>query len=362
MVKKRYGWITVSLFLLIAGCGDSYGSENLRAEETNENSSVENEPAETAEKDWFDDIRETSAEYFNEADFETVLPEDVYNDYVFNSEDSGDELIVDVRDMNAFTEGNIPHSVNVPFGQSGNYQQVTQLPKDRELIVVCFSGHTASQFAGMLNTLGYDAKPLQYGMGGYTSDEDHGAAIPEEAEDFPTVTEGFEAEESYEHSEIMYDEDKALDEVILGQSASFLDKEMPNVIPAPEVQEIIEDDSFEDHQLIDIRTEDHYDSGHLEKAVSVPYSDLFSEAGLSQIDPDRTAIIVGYNGHDASQASRALNHLNIEAVPMMFGMSIWSDDEELLGDHQFTFDEMKTYPVKPLQYDPDAEETEAGCS
>ncbi|SES37513.1 rhodanese-like domain-containing protein [Salisediminibacterium halotolerans] len=362
-MNREWGIAAVAAcIMLTAGCGDQYGSEEIAASEENDSAVNENAENETKEQDWFNEIRDEADSYFSETEFETVMPEELYDQHIFDREDETDELIVDVRDLGSFTEGNIPGSVNIPFGQSGNYEQMMQLPKDRPLTVVCFSGHTASQFAGTLNTLGYDAKPLQYGMGGYTSDEEHGADIPAEDFGFPTVTDGYEAEGNYEHSSIMYEDDLAIEEVILSQSASFLEAELANVIPAPEVKEIVDETNLDEHQLIDIRSEDHYEAGHIEEAVNIPYHTLFTDSGLSDVDPDRQAVIIGYNGHDASQVSRALNHLNIEAVPMMFGMSIWTDDETLLGEHQFDFTETKTYPVQPLQYDPDAEEDEAGCS
>jgi len=41
------------------------------------------------------------------------------------------------------------------------------LPFDNEIIVVCYTGHTASQATALLNALGYDATALKYGMCGW---------------------------------------------------------------------------------------------------------------------------------------------------------------------------------------------------
>jgi rhodanese-related sulfurtransferase len=40
-----------------------------------------------------------------------------------------------------------------------------KLPIDKEIIIVCYVGHTASQVLVLLKLLGYNAKVLKYGMG-----------------------------------------------------------------------------------------------------------------------------------------------------------------------------------------------------
>ena len=41
---------------------------------------------------------------------------------------------------------------------------LSQIPADKQVVVYCYTGHTAAQATAMLNLLGYDAYSLKYGF------------------------------------------------------------------------------------------------------------------------------------------------------------------------------------------------------
>jgi len=47
-------------------------------------------------------------------------------------------------------------------------ENLAKLPKDRQIVVYCYTGHTASQITALLNILGYDAVNLKFGMTSWT--------------------------------------------------------------------------------------------------------------------------------------------------------------------------------------------------
>ncbi len=76
-----------------------------------------------------------------------------------------DYFIYSVRQAKDFATGHIQGAVNNPFGAGMEKNFESQLPKDKKIIVYCYTGQTASQTTAILRLLGYDAYNLSGGMG-----------------------------------------------------------------------------------------------------------------------------------------------------------------------------------------------------
>ena len=96
--------------------------------------------------------------------------------------------------------------------------------------------------------------------------------------------------------------------------------EVSSVITTKEVMEII--DNYEDDSkiyIVDVREEDEYESGHLEKAINIPLSIL------STIDLDKDAKIIVYcqSGRRSASAASRLKELGYTNVVDMGGINDW---------------------------------------
>ena len=76
-----------------------------------------------------------------------------------------DYFIYSVRQAVDFEAGHIKGALNNPFGAGMQANFEAQLPKDKKIIVYCYTGQTASQTTAILRLLGYDAYNLSGGMG-----------------------------------------------------------------------------------------------------------------------------------------------------------------------------------------------------
>lgn len=359
MKLKWAGLLFGSLLIVLSACGNEQTllTEVVMADESNETEEAEV----IAETDVFEDIRQQSFDYMQDPQFDVITAKELNKEVIFR--DSDDYLILDMRDTTTFAKGNIQGSVNIPYRISGKEKMITQLPKDKTIYVICFSGHTASQTVGFLNVLGYDAQALQFGMGGYASGTDLGSNVPGKAAGFVVDKNDYLFDETFDFSEITYPEDMDTNQVIMSQSQRYLDKEKPAVVSAPEVKEMVEaKGEFDDYQLVDIRLHDDYARGHVPKAVNIPYTDLFKTEQLEKLNPDKTTILIGYNGYDASQVTRLLNNLEISAVPMGHGMTFWSGDEEVIGQAPLDFKEIDTFPTQELNFDLEGGDVQTSCS
>ena len=71
-----------------------------------------------------------------------------------------DFLIIDIRDENSYSYGHIPGSINIPAEKIS----LTELPRDKQIIVCCRSGLISGEIAEQLTSNGYYAYDLK---GGY---------------------------------------------------------------------------------------------------------------------------------------------------------------------------------------------------
>ncbi len=70
--------------------------------------------------------------------------------------------ILDIRDPKDYASGHIPGAYNIPFKQIG--QNLNQLPKDKAIVVYCYTGQTGGQTTALLNIAGFKARSLNGGM------------------------------------------------------------------------------------------------------------------------------------------------------------------------------------------------------
>lgn len=82
---------------------------------------------------------------------------------VLDAKDSS-VMFLSVRKAEDYAKGHIEGAENIPFGK-GMEQLFSTLPKDKKIIVYCYTGQTAGQTVAGLRLLGYDAVSMNGGMG-----------------------------------------------------------------------------------------------------------------------------------------------------------------------------------------------------
>ncbi|MEL1136210.1 rhodanese-like domain-containing protein [Desulfitobacterium sp. THU1] len=73
-------------------------------------------------------------------------------------------MFLSVRKAEDYAKKHIDGAINIPFAK-GMQASFAQLPKDKKVIVYCYTGQTAGQTVAILRLLGYDAVSLNSGMG-----------------------------------------------------------------------------------------------------------------------------------------------------------------------------------------------------
>lgn len=92
------------------------------------------------------------------------------------------------------------------------------------------------------------------------------------------------------------------------------------MITTNEVKKIIDDyDNYTDTVIVDVRTNDEYESGHIKGAVNVPVSEIKS----IDISKDKKIVVYCRSGSRSNTAAKELIKLGYEKVYDMGGINDW---------------------------------------
>jgi rhodanese-related sulfurtransferase len=113
-------------------------------------------------------LQEQAEAYFSEGP-RTLQAADLF-DNLNDGDPDNDPYIISLRSAEDYAKGHIPGAVNMGVTELFTLDNLATIPSDRDVVVVCYTGQTASQATAALNMLGYDAYSLLFGMSSWTSD------------------------------------------------------------------------------------------------------------------------------------------------------------------------------------------------
>ncbi len=205
----------------------------------------------------------------------------------------GEIVVVSIRKASDFEDKHIEGAINIPYGK-GMQENFSQLPKDKQLYVYCYSGQTAGQTVAILKLLGYDAASVKSGFGTGMS----GGGWNNEG--LPIIQTNV-----VEEAANAYFAEKAADNNIIKEDA-FLAK--------------IEDG--EELFILDIRKASDYEAGHIIGAYSAPWGPTAIPAVLENLPTDQTVYVYCVSGQTAGQTVALLNVAGIEAKSVRYGFKL----------------------------------------
>ena len=95
---------------------------------------------------------ETAAPVVEEIDL-TTLPDEVDVETVAAIRQNPGVYLLDVREPDEYAAGHIPGITLIPMGEVAS--RLTELPRDKEIIVTCRTGNRSSQIADLLREQGF---------------------------------------------------------------------------------------------------------------------------------------------------------------------------------------------------------------
>jgi rhodanese-related sulfurtransferase len=292
--------IALTITLSLVGCATT---PNNTKEATKDAPKTE-ETTKTAEKT--DAVAEAANGYF------ANMPEDSYKisekTFVEQVKADKDMFILDIRQADVYAKGHIKGAVNAPWGTAIS-DNLDKLPKEKTIMVYCYTGQTAGQAVALLNMAGFDAKSVNLGWDLGISKVDGVKDVTE------TTVNDFAKVESLEiKPEIktaVEDYFKGLDTV---KSTNFKNYK----ISEDDAKKLI--DSKDDSVVfLSVRKAEDFAKGHIAGATNIGWGKGMQEK-FSALPKDKKIIVYCYTGQTAGQTVAGLKMLGYDAVSLNGGM------------------------------------------
>ena len=95
-------------------------------------------------------------------DWNYITPIDFYNKYYLKKKDY---LLIDLRSETEYKKMHIKGSKNIFWLNILDEKNLKNLPKEKQIFLICYVGHTSSQVLTLLKMLNYNVTAIKYGYG-----------------------------------------------------------------------------------------------------------------------------------------------------------------------------------------------------
>jgi len=264
--------------------------------------------------------------YFKNAPSPVIMAGDLYT--VVQSKDPGYQ-IVDVRSAEHYALGHVDGAINIPFKTIADDASLALLDPSKKIVVICYTGETASMTTQVWSMLGYDATALFYGMSGWVADKSIvGIDIwSGTAAGYPTVTRPTRSAKRF-HAAKIKAKYANVTEAVKGQAKAYLAKDLAPIITAADVRRIVRTRDRR-YQIVSVRQKADYATGHIKGAMNIVWTDIADKT--AKLDPHKTIILYCYTGNTGAQAAMFLNLMGYRTFNMMSGMSSWNNNAAVGG-------------------------------
>jgi rhodanese-related sulfurtransferase len=268
-----------------------------------------------------------------------VISADALYENLNDGDTSNDPFIVSVRKPEHYALGHVPGAINIPWKNIAETDNLAKLPKDRQIVVYCYTGHTGQIASTVLNLLGYDAVNLKFGIMGWTKDDDVLATKrfgPDSGQqDYRLETEANEATETYDFPTVSTGGADDFEIVRLAADNWLKSVESP-VITADSVFENMNDgDTSNDYFVLSVRGADDYAKGHVPGAINIGWKAVAKPENMAKLPPDKPIAVYCYTGHTGMVAATVLGIMGYDTHNIKFGMMAWTKDDEVFAQTRF---------------------------
>ena len=265
---------------------------------------------------------------------------------LLDSNQGNDPFILSIRKPEDYATGHVPRAINLSGATLFKEENLAKLPKDKKIIVYCYTGHTGSHTAALLNLCGYDASNLKWGIMGWTKDTS--VAIKQFSSPttcLPTETTINQATTTYSLPTVDITSSTSELEIIRAACDNYASNGFKN-IKAGDLNKLITDaDPANDPVIVSVRKAEDYAKGHIPGAFNISLKDIAKLENLQKLNPDKKIVVYCYTGRTGSQATAILNALGFDAVNLLWGISGWTTDPAV-APSRFNPDTSADYPFE----------------
>lgn len=239
-------------------------------------------------------------------------------------------FLLDIRAKADYDKAHIEGTTQLEFKQWATPENLAKLPKDKKIVVICYTGNTAAQAASGMRMLGYDAVILKAGMMGWAQNSETAVVIGDLGKaNYPVTTTPAVAAQAAPPAETFAKPSDA-DYTVLAEQAAKVMSAMPadgdfakNTIMPAKLSEKLAGADKSKLFVLDIRAKADFEKGQIEGATNIPFLSVAVPDNLKVLPKDKTVIVVCYTGNTAAQTTMILRMLGYDAVTLKYGMMGW---------------------------------------
>lgn len=231
---------------------------------------------------------------------------------------SNDPMRIDIRQAADYEKGHIPGAINMPGTSIFTPENLAKLPKDKAIVLNCYTGQTASQATAALRMMGYDAYNLLYGIPSWGTAEGIAYSFNAgQSGNYKVSTEPAQFEGTFTPPAPLGATPEAAAQAYF--AGGFKATKAADLFA-----NLNDGDDSNNPVILDLRSAEHYAAGHIPGAINVAPKDLFTEAGLAKLPTDKQIVPYCYSGQTSSQVTAALRMLGYDAYNLQFGAASWA--------------------------------------
>lgn len=238
-------------------------------------------------------------------------------------------FVLDVRARTDYEQGHIEGALNVEFARALAPASLEAYPRDRRVVVICYTGNLAPQVASALRLAGYDAVMVRTGMNGWTRTPltkkviaDIGAARRPVEREAAAPSAVAPAGVKFGWPETAEGELLAarLDELFAGTAAEG--EFAFNTVSPADLEHLLD---REDIFLLDVRKEEDFEGvGHIGGSRRLDFNAAAMPENLALLPRNRKIVVNCYTGNMAAQLVTVLKLLGYDAAALNYGMVGWA--------------------------------------
>ena len=254
--------------------------------------------------------------------------------------------IIDIRSESWFEYGHIKGAVNLEAENLLNYFESKINPQDFEkIILVCYSGQSASYFSGLLRIAGYDnVYSMKWGMSSWREDFAENAWLKNISSSYDSKITTVEdpKPEIGNHPKLNTGKTEAQD-ILKARLTELFKLPYKDYIIKPE--EVFENSN--DYFIANFTKKENFDSGHIAGAIDyIPGASLSSTLDLFTLPIDKKIVVYDETGLKTAYVVAYLNVLGYNVGNLAYGANGFMNDKlKRQNMEAFTKKEINMYPV-----------------
>jgi LPXTG-motif cell wall-anchored protein len=297
----------------------------------------------------FEVIRKAADAYLNSGKAYVMTAEALFMN-LNDGDKSNDPFILSVRSAEHYALGHIPGAINIPYKTIAKPENLAKLPKDKQILVYCYTGHTGQIATTILNLLGYNAVNLKFGMMGWTKNDEVLATkrfTPDnESFDYALETTVNQATATFPYPTVSTGASGDF-EIIRTAADNWLNTVAAPIVGAAAIFTNLNDgDASNNPFIVSVRSAEHYALGHVPGAIQITLKDFAKAENLAKLPNDKRVVLYCYTGHTGQVATTIAGLLGYDAGNMKYGMMGWTKNDTILATARYDVTKAPDYATE----------------